>query len=130
MPRRDQAWLNAYEAKQRGKQFKNCLRIGEPEELEGPLHDQIINACERMEWPYVHSRMDKPSRVGVGTFDFIIGAKMGITLLVECKARDEEPNADQEKVHAAWRAAGFKTCVCWNLEEFWAYATRMGVGKV
>lgn len=129
MPNRDQAWLNAYEAKQRGRQFPNALRLGTPEDQEDELHAQIDRCIRQYGWAPIHSRMDKKNTATPGAFDYIIGVHPKIILLVECKARDEKLKPKQRDLHAHWQKMGFETCVCWNLEEFWAYATRMGVGQ-
>jgi hypothetical protein len=54
---------------------------------ERDLHEQIETDCIRRGWAYVHSRMDKPSRVGVGVCDWVVFASGGRTLCVECKSR-------------------------------------------
>src|SRR5213079_131545 len=51
------------------------------------LHDEIILECNRRGWLTIHSRMDRPSTVQVGSPDFVIIADNRRTFLVEAKSR-------------------------------------------
>ena len=90
----------------------------QPAERERGLHDEILLACSARGWLVVHSRMDVPSTVGIGTPDFVILTDGGRTLLVEAKARNHKPNAAQLAWLAWAKKLGHRGAVVRSLAEF------------
>ena len=68
------------------------------------LHKQILEECRSRGWLVIHSRLDLPATVAVGTPDFVIIADCGRTFLVEAKARGGKPTTAQ----LAWLAMAAK----------------------
>jgi hypothetical protein len=64
-------------------------------ESEAGLHDQIEAHLRGVRWPYVHSRMDKPSHNALGVSDFVILAPKGKTLILEIKTRSGKQRPEQ-----------------------------------
>jgi predicted RecB family nuclease len=86
------------------------------------LHDRILAECAARHWLVIHSRMDVPSTVGVGTPDFVILTQGARTLLVEAKAGKRNPTAEQ-LAWLAWAAKlGFRGAIVRSLDEFLKFA--------
>jgi len=97
---------------------------GQPEVVHAPvdherdLHDQIEAHCLSNGWLYIHSRMDKPSTIQVGTPDFIIFEPMAITTFIECKARNGKTTTKQLEKLAHAKKLGYTAEAVDNFESF------------
>jgi len=85
---------------------------------ESKLHDEIIAHCKKMGWYFVHSRMDKRSTNAVGTPDFIIAAKGGMTFWIEAKAKGGKPTPPQRDANYWLNMLGHRAAIVWTFEEF------------
>jgi hypothetical protein len=102
--------LNSYEARQAAT--RDTAQHVEPVDLEGDLHAQIKDECDSRDWIVLHSRMDCKTTRTPGEWDFVILADGGLTLLVECKAKNRKRTTDQLALHArAQRKGHYSTCV-------------------
>ena len=93
---------------------------GNPVDLEGKLHNQIIEWCDH-QWPvlkYIHARRDKKATIGVGIQDFTIFLPGGRVLCVECKARNEKPDDAQLAWALQMRMLGHTVHCIRSWEEF------------
>lgn len=127
MPRRDQAWLNAYEAKHRGKNFPTCLTQSAGVEREADLQEEIEEYCRGRQWICLRSRMDKPTTRMRGEPDLTILAPGGIVLWIECKRKNEKPTTEQLGFHAWAERLGHKVYVVRNMDGFFAAMMERGV---
>lgn len=84
------AWLARYQA--RGIKVQTP---SEAVEIEGKLHDDILDYCRKQGWYVVHSRMDKKTTNALGTPDFIIAMSDGRIVWIEAKAKGRKPTKDQ-----------------------------------
>jgi hypothetical protein len=89
-----------------------------PAQREDKLHDEILDFCREKGWLVIHSRMDMPSTVGVGTADFVILRDGGRTLLVEAKARNNKPTPAQLAWLAWAKRLGHPAFIVRSLQEF------------
>lgn len=89
----------------------------EPVEQEAPLHQDIIDLCNRKGWAFVHSRMDKPTRQDKGTLDFAIALDCGRTVWIEAKARGNKPTTEQLGRIVHLKKLGHSAAVCWNMAD-------------
>ena len=90
----------------------------QPAEREGGLHTEIILECNRRGWLVIHSRMNAPSTVGIGTPDFVILCDGGRTLLVEAKALNRKPTQAQLAWLAWAKRLGHRCAVVRSFAEF------------
>lgn len=95
------------------------IRRGPPVDLEGELHEAIINHCNGKGWAFIHSRMDKRTTQQKGVCDFIIMAPVKRTLLIEAKARNEKLTKDQNIFKAWMRKQGHTVYEVRNMEGFY-----------
>jgi hypothetical protein len=104
-----------FEAK-RGRKI-GSLSAGVP--LEIPLHDDIIKFCNSQfpRWKFIHANPAVPSTIQKGCQDFTIFAP-GRVLCVECKARNEKPDSDQQIWHKEMEMNGYTVHVVRNMEQF------------
>lgn len=112
----------------------NCLYCNKPKaeigfnftpcDEEGELHDEIIKKLKALGWPYVHSRMDRPTTTQWGVTDFIIAAPMGKTLWVECKSKTGKMSSEQEGFGMALLKRGHRWYVVRSMDEFNAVLER------
>jgi len=75
---------------------RNSVRETPPAETasrEASLHEEIEDLCRQQGWYYIHSRMDKPSTIGVGTLDFTIFAHPTRWLCRRCERIVQSPDA-------------------------------------
>jgi hypothetical protein len=79
---------------------------------EAPLHEHILARCRALGYYVIHSRMDWPTSVAVGAPDFVIAARDGRVVWIECKTAKGKLTAKQQ-AHVAWlRALGHDVFVC------------------
>lgn len=100
--------------------------------MESDLQDDIESECKRRGWLPLRSRMDRATTMPVGCPDFIILAEGGRLLLVEAKARNGKPTAEQAAMHAWAHKLGHEVFVVRNMDEFYAVmklARRWEVGS-
>lgn len=91
---------------------------GKGVELEAELHQEILSHCRAAGWPVVHSRMDRPSHVAIGTPDFVIALPNGMTLWIEAKAKRNKPTIEQLTWLAALKRNGHRAHVVHSFPEF------------
>lgn len=104
-------WYEGHVARLAAKKFGSSRTACVPdqtkaEQIEKKLHEKIEAFCKERRWPIVHSRMDRKATVTEGAPDFIILADNGITLKIECKARNEKPDDKQDTWHFLARHRG------------------------
>lgn len=87
-------------------------------ETEAQLHQEILEYCRSKGWPVVHSRLDRPATVGVGTPDFTVAMPGGKTIWVEAKTAKGKLRPEQQAWLAALRAKGHRAGVVRHLQEF------------
>ena len=119
MPRMSQQEYAAYQAKHEPKQTS---LLPTSDDLESELHEQIESWCRRQDpqVPYGHARMDRKSTYTPGFPDFVLflpgpGRK---TLLIECKAGDNDLSEDQAKFKAACEAVGHPVFIVRTYDQF------------
>ena len=93
---------------------------GKPAEIEAELHQEILDYCRGRGWPVVHSRMDRPSHLAIGTPDFVIARGGGMTLWIEAKAKRNKPTMEQRAWLAALKRVGHPAYVVYSFDEFLA----------
>src|SRR5436190_22320233 len=86
--------------------------------IEGSLHDDIIDECNRRGWLFFHGSMAHRTHRTKGEPDFIILAENGRTLLVECKSRTGKSSTAQLGIQAHARKLGHVVHVVRSIEEF------------
>lgn len=102
--------LHACEARQEAA--RDTAKHVDQVDIEGDLHAQIKDECDSRDWICLHSRMDLKTTRTPGEWDFVILADGGLTLLVECKAKNRKRTTDQLALHArAERKGHYSTCV-------------------
>lgn len=107
--------LSAYEARRLPAPARSA---GKVETREADLHDQILAECRRRGWLVIHSRMDKPSTVQIGSPDFVVAADRGRTFYIEAKARTGKLRPEQ-RAWLAWASRlGHRAAVVRTLPEF------------
>lgn len=86
------------------REYDHCPQCGSPRkatipagtcEAEAELHDKIEAYCREHDLAYVHSRMDKASRVARGIADYVIFAPGGRTLIIELKSKTGKQTSEQ-----------------------------------
>lgn len=97
---------------------KGFKRIAQSCKREKDLHDQILAYCRTKGLPVIHSRMDVPSTVGVGTPDFVIALPAGGTLWVEAKTGKGKLTKEQSAWMAMLSRLGHQACVVRSMAEF------------
>lgn len=88
--------------------------------LEIPLHNKIIDYC-KSQWPvwkYIHANPVVKSTIQKGCQDFTIFTPGGRTLCIECKARNEKPDKDQQIWHKEMEMLGHTVHVVRSFDEF------------
>lgn len=119
MPRRDQAWLNAYEAKQRGR-HPEMLKKSKAVEEEDTLQDDIVEYCRAKGWICLRNPMNEENRRMPGEPDFDIAADGGNRIWVECKSKTGKLRPKQAEFMAWAEKLGHKVHLVFNLEQFHA----------
>lgn len=89
-----------------------------PVSLEADLHGQIEAYCKGKGWLVVHSRLDRPTTVAVGTVDFIIAADGGRTYWVEVKRHKGKCTTAQLGTIAWLQKLGQTAAICWSMDDF------------
>lgn len=87
-------------------------------DVEGSLHDDIIDECNRRGLVFFHGSMAHRTRRTKGEPDFIVLAENGRTLLVECKSRTGKSSTSQLAIQAHARKLGHTVHVVRSFEEF------------
>lgn len=82
---------------------------------ERKLHDFFSTDLKRRGWPFIHSRMDKPSTIRKGWPDFTI-LHGGRVVCIEFKTEDGAPDQDQQECIAELQAAGVPVLVAYDLQ--------------
>lgn len=99
---------------------KGQVRDGKPPDdavdHESDLHDEITAECRRRGWGFIHSRMDKPSTVGVGVCDFAIFGG-GQVFLLEAKTKTGKRTPAQLAFAALMRHNSFTVHVVRSMSE-------------
>ena len=85
--------------------------------VERDLHDEIEKYCRGRGYFYIHSRMDVPSTIQVGTPDFVIFMPGQRTVFLECKAKSGKTTTEQNTKLAHARKFGFPAGVVDNMED-------------
>lgn len=120
-----------FQKRKKPANFDNLLNLDELEskgvDSESKLHDDIIKFCNEQfpKWKFIHSRMDKPSSIGVGIQDFTIFAKFPHCLLAECKAGNKKQDQDQLIWAKEMEILGWIVHVFRNMEQFMAEANKI-----
>lgn len=89
---------------------------------ESDLHDKIAAECRRRGWAYVHSRMDAPTTTTRGVPDFIIAARDGRTLWIECKSATGKQTPAQLGFALQCERNGHKVHLVRSFDEFFKVA--------
>lgn len=84
---------------------------------EGALHDAILAECRSRGWPVVHSRMDRPATVQVGTPDFAIALPGGRVVWLEAKTRTGKLTMPQRAWLVALERVGHACAVVRSVDE-------------
>jgi len=85
---------------------------------EADLHDQILAECRRRGWIAIHCRMDMPSTIAKGIWDFTIVAEHPRIFFVECKAASGKLTVEQHAMIAWATKLGWTPHVCRSFEAF------------
>jgi hypothetical protein len=104
MPRRTQAWYDAYQARTAAREKTGDPGDCPPGKEVALLHAAIIDHCRANRWLFVRSRTDTPATQRCGVPDFIILPGKGLTLWFECKTRSGKLRPTQ-RGFIAWAAS-------------------------
>jgi roadblock/LC7 domain-containing protein len=91
--------------------------------LESDLHDKILAYCRAKGWLAIHSRMDVPATVQIGTPDFAIAMGGGKTVYVEAKRKAGKATPAQLAWMAGLHKLGHKAAIIRSFEEFVLFVT-------
>lgn len=85
--------------------------------VESELHEQIERYCTERGYLYIHSRMDAPTTIQVGTPDFAVFMPGAKSVFIECKAKGGKTTTEQLSKIAHARKLGFRAEVVDNFED-------------
>lgn len=117
MPRMSQEWLNAYEAKMRGK-HPQSLSQSPGVEKESKLHAEILEFCRQRGWVAFHGSMAKATGRTIGEPDFQIYMDKGEFILIECKTGKGKLTTEQMSMQAWLEKLGHTLYVVRSFDDF------------
>ena len=128
MPRRDQAWLNAYEAKQRDRHPEMLKKSGGVDR-EKELQKAIVAECNKLGWICLRSRMDRETTRMEGEPDLTILAADGLVLWLECKTANGKLSLEQAGF-IGWAARlGHTVCIVRSMDDFFSILRDLDIIK-
>jgi hypothetical protein len=116
MSRFTSAQYDAYQARQYARGLAPAPKVSRADELEGEIHNKIIEYLDSIGAYYHHARMDKPTTCREGFPDFFLTHK-GVSFAIEVKVSPKKPSIEQLGELAWAKRAGAKTLVAYSVED-------------
>jgi hypothetical protein len=85
---------------------------------ERDLHEQILAECRSRGWIAIHSRMDRPATVAIGSPDFVILADRGRVFIIEAKSAKGKLTKEQAALRCWAEKLGHTIHLMRSYEEF------------